>query len=199
MAILNEETLIDCPVCNAVNIDKGKSSCCYRCQMPIYNYVHSRTERSWAFLITAVIAYIPANIYPMLISIQFGDESESTIIGGIILLWEHGSYPIAFIIFLASIFVPLMKFILLFYLLISVHIPLGNDKKISRHKLHWITELIGPWSMIDVFVVAILTVLVQFSNIEIIAGTAATALAISVFFTLLSSRAFDVRLIKEHT
>ena len=198
METLEEERLTDCPVCSAVNLDQGKSSRCYRCQMPIYNHVHFRTEKSWAFLITAVLAYIPANIYPMLITRQFGSETDSTIIGGIIQLWEHGSYPIAFIIFLASIFVPVVKMLLLLYLLISVEYPLGNNKKLSRHKLHWITELIGPWSMLDVFVVAILAVLIQFPNVEIIAGQAATAFALSVYFTLLSSRSFDVRLIREH-
>lgn len=196
MKHVKEEDLTNCPICDAVNVDHGRKSQCYRCQMPIYNYVYSRTEKSWAFLITAVLAYIPANIYPMLISRQFGHESGSTIMEGVLSLWAHGSYPIAAIIFIASIFVPILKFILLFYLLFSVKHPLGKDRKINRYKLHYITQIIGPWSMIDVFVIAILAGLIRFSSAEIIAGTAATAFAISVFFTLLSSHSFDVRLIK---
>lgn len=198
MIEVDEKDLIRCPVCEAVNIDKGKENRCRRCGSPIYKYSRFRTEKSWAYLITAIIAYIPANLYPMLVSTQFGKVEESTIIGGVILLWESGSYPIAMIIFFASILVPLMKFLILVYLLISVKYPLGKDKKINKHKLYYMTEVIGPWSMIDVFVVAILAALIHLHNIQIIAGTAATAFALSVFFTLLAAQAFDERLIKEN-
>ena len=134
----------------------------------------------------------------MLITKQFGTEEGSTLLGGIVMLWEHGSYPISMIIFVASILIPVLKFLVLIYLLISVKYPIGKDKKINKHKLYYMTEVIGPWSMIDVFVVAILAALIHLANIEIIAGTAATAFAISVFFTLLAAHAFDERLIKEY-
>jgi paraquat-inducible protein A len=134
----------------------------------------------------------------MLITSQFGSREGSTIIGGVILLWEHGSYPIAAIIFFASIMIPIVKFLVLIYLLISVKYPIGKDRKVNKHKLYYMTEAIGPWSMIDVFVVAILMALIHLSNIEIIAGTAATAFALSVFFTLLAAHAFDESLIKEN-
>jgi len=196
MIEVDEKNLIVCPVCSAVNIDKGKKNRCRRCNSAIYQHRQFSTEKSWAYLITAMIAYIPANIYPMLISKQFGTVDGSTILGGVVLLWEHGSYPIAMVIFFASIIIPLMKFMILIYLLISVKYPIGKDKKIDKHKLYFMTEMIGPWSMIDVFVVAILAALIQLSNIEIVAGTAATAFAISVFFTLLSAHAFDERLIR---
>lgn len=198
MKALNTEELTACPVCSAVNEVKGKDSKCYRCFMPIFNYTHIQTERSWAFLITAIIAYIPAHLYPMLITNKFGAVSENTIMGGIILLWQQGSYPIAIIIFFVSIFIPILKFLLLLYLLISVQYPLGVIKKLNRSKLHFITETIGPWSMIDVFVVAILMSLVHFISVEIITGTASTAFTISVLFTLLASRSFDARLIKDY-
>jgi paraquat-inducible protein A len=114
------------------------------------------------------------------------------------MLWEQGSYPVALIIFFASILIPVLKFLVLIYLLISVKYPLGKDKRVNKHKLYFMTEAVGPWSMIDVFVVAILAALIHLANIEIIAGTAATAFAISVFFTLLAAHAFDERLIKEN-
>ena len=198
MIEIDEKKLIPCPVCSAVNIDKGKTNTCRRCDSPIYHHKTFSTEKSWAFLITAIIAYIPANIYPMLVTKQFGTQEGSTILGGVILLWEHGSYPIALIIFFASIMIPVMKFLILLYLLISVKYPLGNDTKVDKHKLYYMTEIVGPWSMIDVFVVAILAALIHLSNISIVAGTAATAFAISVFFTLLSAHAFDETLIKEY-
>jgi len=197
MIEVNEDELIRCPVCEAVNIDKGKENECRRCGSSI-KHKSFQTEKSWAFLITAIIAYIPANLYPMLITKQFGATEGSTILGGVIMLWEHGSYPIAAVIFFASIVIPVMKFLILFYLLISVKYPLGKDKKVNKHKLYYMTEVVGPWSMIDVFVVAILAALIHLANVEIVAGTAATAFALSVFFTLLAARAFDVRLIKEN-
>jgi paraquat-inducible protein A len=198
MIDLKKENLMRCPICGAVNIDKGNKNICRRCASPIYKHRNFSTEKSWAYLITAMIAYVPANLYPILVTKQFGQQEANTIIDGIIMLWELGSYPIALVIFFASILIPVMKFLILFYLLISVKYPLGKDKKIDKHKLYYMTEAVGPWSMIDVFVVAILTALIQISTVSIMAGTAATAFAISVFFTLLAAHAFDERLIKEN-
>jgi len=197
MKQIDEEKLIRCPVCEAVNIDQGAQTRCHRCDSIIIP-PKSRLKRSWALLITAMIAYVPANLFPMLITKQFGTTHESTIIGGVIQLWEHGSYPIAIIIFVASILIPILKFLILIYLLISVKYPIGKDKKINKHKLYYMTEIAGPWSMVDVFVVAILAALIHLSHVEIIAGTAATAFALSVFFTLLAAYEFDESLIKEN-
>jgi len=198
MIEVDEDKLLRCPVCDAVNIDKGKKNNCRRCGSAIYHHRKFSTEKSWAFLITAMIAYIPANLYPMLITSAFGNREGSTILGGVILLWELESYPVAVIIFIASILIPISKFLILLYLLISVKYPLGKDKKVNKHKLYYMTEVIGPWSMIDVFVVAILAALIHLSSVEILAGTAATAFALSVFFTLLAAHAFDETLIKEN-
>ena len=198
MIDIDEDKLIRCPICDAVNMDKGKKNTCRRCESSIYHHRSFSTEKSWAYLITAMVAYIPANLYPMLVTSAFGTKDESTILGGVILLWELNSYPVAAIIFFASIMIPVMKFLILIYLLISVKYPIGKDKKVNKHKLYYMTEIVGPWSMIDVFVVAILAALIHLSSIEILAGTAATAFAISVFFTLLAAHAFDETLIKEN-
>jgi len=198
MIEIDEDKLIRCPVCDAVNMDKGKKNTCRRCESSIYHHRSFSTEKSWAYLITAMIAYIPANLYPMLVTSAFGTKDESTILGGVVLLWELKSYPVAAIIFFASIMIPVMKFLILIYLLISVKYPIGKDKKVNKHKLYYMTEIVGPWSMIDVFVVAILAALIHLSSVEILAGTAATAFAISVFFTLLAAHAFDETLIKEN-
>ena len=197
MIEIKEDQLLRCNVCEAVNLDKGEETICRRCGSTIYHQSYS-TQKAWAYLLTAIIAYIPANLYPMLITNQFGHVEGSTILGGIVLLWEHGSYPISAIIFFASIVIPIVKFLVLIYLLISVKYPIGKDKKIDKHKLYFMTEAVGPWSMIDVFVVAILAALIHLANVQIVAGTAATAFAISVFFTLLAAHAFDERLIKEN-
>jgi len=198
MLEIKEEDCIRCPICEGVNLKKEGRIRCHRCGSSLESDPTLSTQKSWAYLITAMIAYIPANLYPMLLTKQFGSFEGSTILGGVILLWEHGSYPIAMVIFFASIMIPILKFLLLIYLLLSVKYPLGKDKKIDKHKLYYFTEMIGPWSMIDVFVVAILAALIHLSSVEIIAGTAATAFSISVFFTLLAAHAFDERLIKEN-
>ena len=198
MIEIDEDKLIRCPVCEAVNINKGNLNVCRRCNSDINIHEKFSTQKSWAYLMTAMIAYIPANLYPMLITKQFGTVEGSTILGGVVLLWEHGSFPIAAVIFIASILIPILKFLVLIYLLISVKYSSEKNEKINRHKLYYMTEAIGPWSMIDVFVVAILAALIHLSNVEIVAGTASTAFAISVFFTLLAAHAFDERLIKEN-
>jgi paraquat-inducible protein A len=132
----------------------------------------------------------------MLSTNTLGERTTNTIIGGIISLWEHGSYPIALIILFASVFVPIVKFILIGYLLASA--KWGRMiKKLDKHKLFYITEIIGPWSMIDVFVVAILAALVHMNIVTIEPGPATTAFAAMVFFTLLSAISFDTRLIWE--
>ena len=192
-----EDRFIRCPICEAVNIDRGKSNICRRCNSHIYQHKKFNTEKSWAYLLTAIIFYIPANLYPMLIIKQFGSEEGSTIIGGIILLWSSGSYPVALVILFASVFVPLLKFLLLFYLLISVKYSIGDDSKVDKHTIYYIAEVIGPWSMIDVFVVSILAGLIHLNSIEMVAGSASTAFALSVFFTIMSAISFDSRLIKE--
>jgi len=197
MPEVDERELTRCPICEAVNIKKEKNARCRRCGSKLHHHRHFETEKSWAYLIAAIIFYIPANLYPMLITEQFGSREGSTIFGGIVYLWEHGSYPIALIILFASIFVPILKFLLLIYLLISVKYPIGKDKKVNKHKLYYITELIGPWSMIDVFVVVILVGLIRIANIQIIAGAAATSFALSVLFTLLAAHAFNQDLIRE--
>lgn len=196
MQLVDTDRLISCPVCEAVNLDTKQNNICRRCGSKIYHHKSAPTEKSWAYLITAIIFYVPANIYPMMIFNQFGSESGSTILGGILELWEHGDYPIALIILAASIFVPILKFLMLAYLLIGVKHAFGNDQKINKHKVYYLTEIIGPWSMVDVFVVGILAGLVHLSSIQIIAGTAATAFALSVFFTLLAAHAFDTKLIR---
>ncbi len=187
---------IRCPICEAVNKDTKGVVYCRRCHQKVYHDKGYSYQQSLAYLITAMILFIPANLYPMLSTNTLGETTTNTIIGGIVVLWEHGSYPIALIILFASVFVPILKFILISYLLISA--KYGRlSQKIDKQKLLYITEIIGPWSMIDVFVVAILAALVQLSIVQIEPGPATTAFAAMVFFTLLSALTFDTRLIWE--
>lgn len=194
---INPSALLRCPVCEAVNIDREGDIYCHRCQTRIFRDPKLGTSRAWAFLLTALILYIPANLYPILVSEQFVSREGNTIIGGIILLWEEGSYPIAVIILVASVLVPILKFIVLLYLLISAHFKKHRYTQVDQHRLHYMTEVIGPWSMVDVFVVAILTGLVHLGSIRVIAGPGATAFVLMVLFTMFAALSIDTRLFKE--
>ncbi len=187
---------IRCPICEAVNLDTTSKITCRRCKQKIYHDKGYSYQQTLAYLITAMILFIPANLYPMLSTNTLGETTTNTIIGGVIVLWEHGSYPIALIILFASVFVPILKFIMISYLLVSAKYGRGSQR-VDKQKLFYITEIIGPWSMIDVFVVAILASLVQLSIVQIEPGAATTAFAAMVFFTLLSALSFDTRLIWE--
>ena len=188
---------IRCPYCESVNVDSGNIVYCRNCKNRISGKKEINLQNAWALLIAAMIFYIVANLNPILVIVKFGVVSENTILGGVLSLWEEGNYPIAIIIFIASVFVPLLKFILILYILINYKKPSTGSKKIDQAKLYHITEVIGPWSMVDVFVVAILTAVVHMNNVKIIAGVGATAFVLMVFLTMLSAMSIDIRLMKE--
>ena len=194
---MSNEHYIRCHICETVNYDEPSTVECRRCHTKIHGSPNNSYQKTLALLITAIILYIPANLYPILITKQFGMNSESTIIGGIIHLWELESYPIAIIILVASVVVPLLKFLLIIYLLIAAKYK-TRSSFLDKHKLFYITESIGPWSMVDVFVVIILSVLIHFSGVQIYPGAGATAFALMVFFTMLAALSFDTRLIINH-
>lgn len=168
---------------------------CKRCDGPLQSRDVDSLQKVWAWLIAGMIAYVPANLYPMLLTSTLVEHTESTIIGGVVDLVEHGSFGIALIVFVASVMIPIGKFIAIIYLAISVQRK-SQDNRHGRHKAYEIVEFIGRWSMIDVFVVAILSALVQLDTIATInPGIAAVSFAMSVIFTMLSAQAFDARLI----
>jgi paraquat-inducible protein A len=141
------------------------------------------------------LCYIPANVFPMLRTQTLLHVEESTIISGAVELAHHGAYGIAAIILFASVVIPLAKFWAVAFLAISVKYP----TRVSTHKrqfLYEIVEYIGRWSMIDIFVVAILSALVQLKSLASInPGAASIFFALSVVFTMLSAQAFDSRMI----
>ena len=152
-------------------------------------------QRVWAWWIAGLICYVPANLYPMLVTRTLGSVTDSTIVGGAVDLAHHGAYGVAAIILIASVLIPVGKFLAIAYLALSVR--RGSQVSSSRrHHLYEIVEFIGRWSMIDVFVVAILSSLVQLSfAASIRPGPAALTFALSVVFTMLSAQSFDPRLI----
>jgi len=152
-------------------------------------------QRTWALLITACILYLPANTYPIMVTNLFGEAEPSTIMGGVITLWQSGSYPIALVIFFASVVIPIAKLVILAWLNWTVMNQSDMLKK-HRTRLYYITEWIGRWSMVDVFVVALLVALIQLGNtISVYPGQAALAFCAVVFFTMIAAMTFDSRLI----
>jgi paraquat-inducible protein A len=155
----------------------------------------NRIQQSWALLLTSVVFYIPANVLPIMNTRILGQDEPSTIIGGVILLWNHGSYPIAIVIFVASILVPVGKFFVLAWLTYSVQTGTTRFTR-ERMKLYRLAEFIGRWSMVDVFVVIILVSLVQLGNVmTILPGAATLAFSGVVVMTMLAAMRFDSTLI----
>ena len=194
---MKSDKYIRCPYCESVNLDDREVVYCRNCKNRISGKKEINLQNAWALLIAAIIFYIIANINPILVVVKFGVVTENTIFGGVLALWEEGNYPIAIIIFLASIFVPLLKFILILYILLNYKKPSHGSKKVDQMRLYHITEIIGPWSMVDIFVVAILSGVIHMNNIKIVAGVGATAFVLMVLLTMLSAMSIDVRLIKE--
>ncbi len=168
---------------------------CGRCGHKLASRDPLSLQRVWAFWLMGLICYIPANIYPMLSTQTLFKVDESTIIAGAVELAHHGAFGIAAIILFASVVIPLAKFWAVAYLAISVKNPTGVSNY-RRQLLYEVVEYIGRWSMIDIFVVAILSALVQLKTLASInPGPAAIFFALSVIFTMLSAQAFDSRLI----
>ncbi|RJE80969.1 paraquat-inducible protein A [Paracoccus sp. JM45] len=172
---------------------------CLRCGTHLSPPDRRSLQKVWAWLIAGLIMYIPANLFPMMSTQTFAGlagNSESTILGGVVELMHHGSYDIAIIVFVASIIVPVGKFIAIAWLAIVAGRPATVDQAHTRLKIYEVVEFIGRWSMIDVFVVAILSALVQLGFMASVhPGPAAASFALSVAFTMLSAQSFDARLI----
>jgi paraquat-inducible protein A len=153
------------------------------------------TQRTWAFLLAALILYIPANTLPIMQTRVMGQEQPNTILGGVVSLWQDGSYPVALVIFVASLVVPVGKLIILCWLNYSIQKQAASGRH-WRTRLYRITDFIGRWSMIDVFVVAILVSLIQLGNtLSVYPGPAALAFSAVVILTMLAANSFDTRLI----
>ncbi|MEL6692481.1 MAG: paraquat-inducible protein A [Pseudomonadota bacterium] len=152
-------------------------------------------QRVWAFWIAGVLAYIPGNVMPIMVTQSVAGDTPSTIMSGVITLIHHGSLEIAAVIFIASIVVPVSKFIIIAWLALSIQYGWSLSEH-RRHLAHETVELIGRWSMIDVFVVAALAALIQVGALmSILPGTGVNAFAMSVVFTMLSAMSFDTRMI----
>lgn len=188
--------LMSCHVCRLVTAwTDAPHARCPRCDSPLHARKTGSITRAWALLIAAALFYIPANVFPIMRTQSLSSKDDNTILSGIVELWRAGSPGLAVIVFTASIIVPMLKFLILGYLLVSVQRSSGFVSR-QRAKLYRFVELVGYWSMLDVFVVAILSALVHFkilSRVEPLPGV--VFFGVVVVLTMLSAMSFDPRLI----
>ncbi|SFR32549.1 paraquat-inducible protein A [Litoreibacter janthinus] len=168
---------------------------CGRCGSRIVAREEKSLQRVWALWLVGLMCYVPANMYPMLQTRTLLSMQEDTIVGGAVELIHHGAVGIALIILIASVVIPLAKFMAIGFLAISVTRP-SSVSNHHRQILYEVVEYIGRWSMIDIFVVAIMSSLVQLNTLAAVnPGRASLFFALSVIFTMLSAQSFDSRMI----
>ncbi len=192
-----QEKMLACECCNAfVGASLVAANAhCPRCDGVVHDRVPASVQKTFALLMAAAILYIPANFLPMMFTTNLGSTRSDTIFTGVLQLIEEGDHLVAVVVFVASIVVPIVKIIIMSYLLWVVRIkPSGNAQQ--QALLFRATEFVGRWSMIDVFVVSLLVALLQFgllANVE--PGAAALCFASVVVLTMLAAETFDPKLI----
>jgi paraquat-inducible protein A len=183
-----------CGVCHQVNQLSGTQvMACGRCGSAIQLRSAPVLNRVWALLISAMILYVPANLLPVMTVVSLGKESGNTLMGGVIHFVQSGAWSLALVVFVASILVPMVKMLVLIGMLLSVQFRWCMYLK-DKTKLFRFVEFVGRWSMVDIFVIALLVGLVQFgefASIQVGAGT--LSFAGVVILTLWAPSAFDIR------
>ena len=192
--------LLACHACGLLSkAGAGHDLACPRCGASVHRRKPDSVARTWAFLIAAMILYIPANLLPIMeTGSMFGAQSD-TILSGVVFLWTSGSWPLATIVFVASIMVPMLKLVALSWLLITVQ-RRSTSNPLQYARLYRMVEFIGRWSMLDIYVVTLLVALVQLQSLAFVkAGPGAVAFGAVVVLTMFAAMAFDPRLIWDPT
>jgi paraquat-inducible protein A len=188
--------LISCKNCHKMyERENFDSFVCTRCNHIVRKRIKDSLQVSLALTICAILLYIPAMLYPIMEVTRLGVKIESTILEGVVSFIEQGSYFIAIVVFTASVIIPLIKLVGLLFIFISlkINVKMHNNRKILIFKF---VEAIGKWSMIDIYVVAILASIVQLDEIfNIKGGIAATSFALMVILTMIAANRFDTRII----
>lgn len=189
--------LLVCRACEQVNrptVD-GHRGVCSRCGEALRWRKPESLVRAWMFLVLAALLYVPANVLPVIDTTQLGATQSNTILGGVRVLWQDGDLLIAGVIFVASIVVPAAKILGLASLLVS-STARSTAGPMARTRIYRVVDTIGRWSMVDIFVGAVLVALVQFKTVgEVSAGPAALPFAAVVVLTMFAAMSFDPRLI----
>jgi len=189
--------LVSCESCGLLSrpVKVDEPGLCARCGEELELRRHNPIQRTWALIIAALICYIPANVLPVMVSTTLVSEEEDTILSGVVLLYTTGSWPLALIVLIASVMIPLAKLGALAYLLITVHrrsIRGQND----RIRLYRLVEFVGRWSMLDVFVITFTVALIQLQPLmSVEPGMGVLFFAAVVVLTMIAAETFDPRLI----
>jgi paraquat-inducible protein A len=188
--------IINCHNCNLLcKTTDDHEAHCPRCESPLHKRKPNSMVRCTALLIAAIVLYIPANLLPVMVVSSLGSSEGDTIMSGIIYLGTSGDMPLAIIVFIASMVVPSIKLTILTMLLITTHFKSQANMK-DRTRLYRLTELIGRWSMIDIFVTTLMAALIQIQGLAVIeVGGGAIAFGSVVVLTMLAAMSFDPRLI----
>ncbi len=174
-------------------VQSSQNSRCGRCAAPVHKRKPNSRARVAALVLTACVFYIPANVLPVMELRSIMGTSAHTILGGVIQLWQLGSWDLALIVFIASIVVPITKLLALVILLIGRRWR-GNEVQRQRNRIYDMVELIGQWSMLDVFVVVLMAALANFPGLsQIIPGAGALSFGIVVVLTMLAALSYDPR------
>jgi paraquat-inducible protein A len=194
-----EASMVSCHschlLCGAPSPKDTRETLCPRCGASLYQRKPNSIARTWALVLAALMFYIPANVLPITMTTSMGKVQADTIMSGVIYFMVSGSWHIALVILIASICVPLLKILALSFLLISVHRK-SDWRPRDRTRLYRITEAVGRWSMLDIFVITILVALVKLRSLATIeAGPAAVFFAAVVVITMFAAMSFDPRLI----
>lgn len=186
---------IGCHICGLVSVIADPTQAhCPRCGTSLHARTRDSIARTWALSLAALILYLPANVYPVLTVIQLGADQPSTILGGVRELIRDGMWPLALLVFFASIAVPVLKLISLGVLLITTQ-SRSRWRLRDRTIIYRVVEGIGRWSMIDVFMISILVALVHFGALVTVdPGPGAIAFAAVVILTMFAAESFDPRL-----
>jgi paraquat-inducible protein A len=193
------DTLLACETCGLTQridrLDPGTVAECIRCGSPITWRGLGGLDASLAFTLSALVLYVPANLYPILRTNMYGAYSEQTIWDGVVSLWQYNEYFVAIVVFLASIVIPLLKLLGLFFLVASVKLGKGRRLR-GRTKIYKFLDIVGPWAMLDVFLLSILVALVKLGDLaRVVPGPGLLAFTCVVVFTILATQSFDPKLI----
>jgi len=188
--------LILCLTCEQLaRYQPGPAHRCPRCGQLMHVRKPASAARTTAYLIAAVMLYIPANLLPIMHTETLVGSEDDTIMSGVIVLLKTGSWPLAALVFFASIMVPMLKLIALTVLVLSIH-RRWRSPPLGRLRLYRLVELIGRWSLLDIYVLTLLVALVQLHALATVEPRpGALAFAAVVVLTLLSARSFDPRLL----
>jgi paraquat-inducible protein A len=195
----SELSLVSCNGCDLVvrapGIQDTERALCPRCGARLHSRKAHSLERTWAFLIGATILYVPANLLPVMTTFSGGWKRSDTIMSGITHLFHLEMWPLAMVVFFASIVIPLLKLLVLSYLVVSVQLH-SRRRPAHRTRIYRVIEKIGRWSMVDIYAITILVALVKFGTIaRVEVEPGALFFGAVVVITMLAAESFDPRLI----